>query len=542
MSFVKGGVLVTKATPITFGWIVVLAVGLWGGECLQRGLWEPDEARFAYVSREAQQQGHWSVLYRYGELYAHKPPLLFWLTRVGAWVSGGHVTRFAARMPAFIGALLALWVTMRLGRLWGGDGAAGRAGLVLMTAPLFWHEAGMGRMDALLLGLQLIAVYHLFRWHRNRVLWRLLLAYPCLGLAILAKGPVGLVVPLGIYLCLTLAAKEGRHLLVRHWLWGLPLALLFPAVWLWAAWWEGAPGEYLYELVVAQSVGRLQGSGIHDKARPFYYHLWHFPLEFMPWTLFLPGAVAAVRRWTDRPRCLRMVTAWFVFVILFFSIPAGKRSLYTVAAYPAAALYLALAWPHFARLGRGWVNGTAGAATVFLAVVGVGQFVAAFWPGLPLPGWVFLPGGVVTLAGAVATGVVLRRHGMVDRWFECFAGTCVAMLLCISQFVYPAMNRVKTPAAEVTALRAACPADRPILVYRMDLEIVPFYAGRTGRRLRTAGELRDAMKELQRGVVVFNQEGWEQVGADLGGLLTVNPFRIGQKRLTWVAFDERFAP
>ena len=61
-----------------FWQLLLLAALLWGGEYLRRDCWEPDEARVAYVSREMAQDGHWLVLHRHGEYYAHKPPLLYW--------------------------------------------------------------------------------------------------------------------------------------------------------------------------------------------------------------------------------------------------------------------------------------------------------------------------------------------------------------------------------------------------------------------------------------------------------------------------------
>jgi hypothetical protein len=179
--------------------------------------------------------------------------------------------------------------------------------------------------------------------------------------------------------------------------------------------------------------------------------------------------------------------------------------------------------------------------TLAVALLGAAHLGAALFPGMPLPGWVFLPGGFVALCGAAALVLVQRREGIGDRWFEYVAGTVLAVLLCAGQFVFPAMNALKTPAAEVPAMRAAAPADRPILIYRMDLEIVPLYAGRLGRRVRDPGELRAAMEELGRGVVVFNRLDWEAVGADLESSFAVHPFQVGGKRLVWIAFDERFA-
>ena len=61
--------------------LIALAIVLWGGGYLRRGLWEPDEARYAYVAREMREGGHWFIPHLHDELYPDKPPLMFWLAR-----------------------------------------------------------------------------------------------------------------------------------------------------------------------------------------------------------------------------------------------------------------------------------------------------------------------------------------------------------------------------------------------------------------------------------------------------------------------------
>ena len=56
-------------------WLVLpLAASAWS-----RGLWAPDEPRYAEVAREIHESGDWLVLHLCGEVYPDKPPLLYWL-------------------------------------------------------------------------------------------------------------------------------------------------------------------------------------------------------------------------------------------------------------------------------------------------------------------------------------------------------------------------------------------------------------------------------------------------------------------------------
>ena len=112
-----------------FWHLFLLAALLWGGEYLRRDLWEPDEARYAYVAREMAQDGHWLVPFRSGEYYAHKPPLLFWTINLASRATGLPIGRMPVRLPGFFAGILVLWATARLGATLGGrkSGLAGGA-------------------------------------------------------------------------------------------------------------------------------------------------------------------------------------------------------------------------------------------------------------------------------------------------------------------------------------------------------------------------------------------------------------------------------
>jgi len=53
----------------------------------QWDLWNPDEPRYAQVSRERVNGGDWILMHRNGGLYTDNPPLFFW---AGAILSFGN--------------------------------------------------------------------------------------------------------------------------------------------------------------------------------------------------------------------------------------------------------------------------------------------------------------------------------------------------------------------------------------------------------------------------------------------------------------------
>jgi 4-amino-4-deoxy-L-arabinose transferase-like glycosyltransferase len=508
-----------------FWHLLALAVLLWGGGYLARDLWEPDEARYAYVAREMRESGNYSMLTRHGEFYAHKPPLMFWLIDLTSFATGGHIGSVAARLPSLLGALLALWATAALARRWAGEAAAWPSLAVLGTSYLFYFQGSMGQIDALLCGLQMMALACLFRYNDEGRPWLPAAAYVLMGLAVLAKGPVGFIVPLGAYLAATAAAGEGARLKRWHFAWGPLVTLAFPAAWLLWAFLAGAPESYFRELLFAQNVERAAGSYGH--AQPFYYFIPHFLGEFMPWTLFLGPAWAALR---ERPALRRRLAAWGLFVIVFFSFSASKRNMYILLAYPAAAILVGAAFDRFTRRDR-W----AGMAAAGLAVlIGLGLAGAAFSPKVPIGALRLVPIGVVMLAAGAWLFNRIRREGPGRTRLLALAALFAVFEMYAGAVLLPALNPLKTPWEMAAAAQTRLgPGDR-LWLYRMNGEIHAFYAGVPGTKVDDPEELRRMAAQRGRGgMAVFDARDWDALDPTIKAMFKAHPFRMGGKKLVW---------
>ena len=516
--------------------LFLLAALLWGGEYLRRDLWEPDEARFAYVAREMAQDGHWLVPHRSGEYYAHKPPYLFWAINLASRATGLPIGRIPARLPGFFAGILALWATARLAGRWAGEKAAWPAVLTLCTTYLFWHEIGFARMDGPLLGWTLAAMTLLFLNDDAPSLRRPALAWLCMGLAILTKGPVGLLIPAGAYAAARLAAGEGRLLKKSHWIWGPLIALSFPALWLGLAWWTGAPDGYFRELLFSQNVERAAGELGHRQ--PFYYFLTTAPADLLPWTLALPAAFLILFRDRERRPLLRRLGGWIGFVFVLFSLSASKRNIYILGLFPAAAILVGSAWPELDAAKFRWARFARGAFLLLLTGIGPALLIAGFLPGLPSPGWTLWPAGLAATIGAVFLWRESRRAaGGSPRFFLVAATAMLAVQWTVGLFIYPAVNPLKTPVALAAAVQARLPADRPLLLYQINGEILAYYSNRRGEVLRSPEELLAALERERKGFVVFPKRDFEAWPADAPPLPgTPREFRMGSKRFVWLEF------
>lgn len=535
-----------RGRPLRFWALALWVMLLWGGQYARRGFWEPDEARFVYVAREMRDTGEWLVPHRHGEIYAQKPPLMFWLINAGEAVVGPVSVGLGARLPSFLGVLLSLWAVQGLGVLWLGGTAGRRAVAVLSTTWLFWQVGGMGQIDALLTGLELSALYLLASNDRMPGTWRVHTAFLLMGLAVLAKGPVGVIVPLGSYLAATLAG--GGRSTLRPWQWatGLLLALAVPLAWLFACWLHGAPESYLRELLFTQNVSRAAGELGHRQ--PWLYFAFHAPLSFLPWTLFVPLAYRSLST-TDRV-LRRRLTGWFLFVVVLFSLSASKRNLYILSAYPAAALGVAAGWDAIeaSRLCRR-------TATALLGVLAVGAVAAALVLAFPgavaalahgseqvahiegVAAWPFL---VAALPSGV--GLWFLHRLPANRWLSAYAVTLAATLSLVGGAVLPAFDIVKTPHDMREIAAASVPKAGRLLLYRMRGETLALHAERRGERCDTDEAMRAAMVRQGRGVAVFGEDAAADLEARFPGIVARGRFPMGSKRFVWCEFGPLSSP
>src|SRR5262245_7444458 len=159
-------------------------------------LWDIDEGNNAEAAREMYEAEDWVVPTFNGLLRVDKPALLYWL-QMGCYHAFG-VSEFSARLPSALAALLAVLLTYELGRRMFGATAGLGAGLVLASTVLFCASAHFANPDALLNACALLCFVTYWRDHeRGGEAW-LVLGGVATGLGMLAKGPVGLVLPLAV--------------------------------------------------------------------------------------------------------------------------------------------------------------------------------------------------------------------------------------------------------------------------------------------------------------------------------------------------------
>ena len=309
---------------------VVLPIG-------NRGLWSPDEPRYLQVSWEMSRTPSYLVPIINSEIYAEKPPLFFWLTILASKIFSFET---ASRWVSAFASLGTLILTYMLGRMTGNRKIGLAAVLILMTSSLFTLLMGTGNIDTTLTFFTTISLFFFLKWTSEQKSIFLILAYTACGIGILAKGPVALLIP-----WLTYGAWEISRRLRHekpsflHLAWGPVLALAITALWLIPACIAGGT-EYTNIIVFQQQISRAINSSHHG--RPFFYYLYNFPVNALPWFLILLGAgPQLISFYREKNPKILILILWFCTVFIFFSLVSGKRERYLLPAYPAFSLVLA---------------------------------------------------------------------------------------------------------------------------------------------------------------------------------------------------------
>jgi len=432
-------------------WVLVLSALLFAWFLGAHDLWAPDEPFFGEGAREMLIDGQWLVTHVNGVVNSHKPPLFFWLIAIFS-IPLGAVTEVTARLPSVLAALGTLVLVMRLGRRWFGPRTAAVAGVLLATSYMFWDKARWSQIDALLCFLIWVALSAFDAWRAGDADGRKagMLFWAAAGLAVLAKGPVGLLIPLGIAVAVLAVERDLGSFRRFAPLVGPLTFVLVTGSWAVAATLWG-PAEYSVIGALREHFVERGMHGMHH-VRPFWYYGERLPLSLLPWTGLLPGALVLAWRNRKTSAGLRVAFVATVFVVVFFSISTEKRDLYVLPAFPAIALMMAALVATIA----GWRDEIRGLPEMHRRWITIGQaivggffsLVALAVPFLHdrveyLPSWmVYLLGGVLLATGA-ATLVTAMRGRAFPSVVATAAGMAV-LYLAATAVVLPAMEPRKS--------------------------------------------------------------------------------------------------
>ncbi|MDA3959717.1 MAG: glycosyltransferase family 39 protein [Planctomycetota bacterium] len=470
-----------RVTGVVLAWpawlvVAILAALVYVPGLGERSLWFPDEPDVAEPAISMVLTGDWTVP-RHNDLpWADYPPLTYWASATSASLLG--VSPFAMRLPVALAAILLLALTALVVERLAGRATAVFAGLAMATAPQFMFQSIMVHPDmffALFQGAGIAAyAYGLTRPSTaGSWAWRAA-AFAAFGLAVLSKGPLGLLLP-GFILTLWHLSSgfQWRRILAMAPLTLVALVMAIP----WYLMFARAIGaEDVWRELYLQNFARFVDAD-RGHGQPWYYYLVDTWAQWLPWCIFIPGALWAA--WRDRSDpYVRLAFIWFVASFVFLSLATTKRPVYLMPAYPALAYLIARHGLELAERGV-WFRARRGAVVLISSLmVGIGAVTVL---GMPFAGLLPVPEKYqpdiivpsLIIPGVVAGLIVLLGGGaaLVQARARCLQAAALVLALSLIGFalvahalVLPRLDRVRGYTAATLWMRERA-GDRPFGLY-----------------------------------------------------------------------------
>src|SRR6266446_6555217 len=178
--------------------LMALTAAVYVGGAGIPALLDDADSFYAEVAREMNVRHDWITPYANELRFLEKPPLFYWLISLSYKVFGS-TSALTARLPTALAVTALVFVTFKIGKLLFGFRAGLLGGLALATSIGMFLFTRIILPDALFTLLLALIIYSFLRWERAaRKTGPLLWMYAFAGLAVLAKGLIGIVFPAGI--------------------------------------------------------------------------------------------------------------------------------------------------------------------------------------------------------------------------------------------------------------------------------------------------------------------------------------------------------
>lgn len=362
-------------------WLLLIAWVTFLGNLGSTGLVDETEPLFAEASRQMTVTGDWVTPYFNGNTRFDKPILIYWLMAICYKLIG--VNSWAVRLPSAIAAIALMifcFVTLRYfgfatpaavsqdgsrtqRQLWL-SAWIGSALVAFNLQTIIWAHQGVS--DMLLSGCIGTALLCFFWGYAEEVKskkvkgkskkfflpnrWYLGF-YIFSALAVLTKGPVGIVLPGIIILAFLVYVGKFKEVCQEIGIIGGGfIFLLITLPWYILVTLKNG-SSFINAFFGYHNFDRFTGV-VNGHDAPWYFYFLVVFIGFIPWSIYLPLAITRIRFWQhkfwrEQPRSAQLslfAFFWFVVIFLFFTLATTKLPSYTLPLIPSAAILVSLIW------------------------------------------------------------------------------------------------------------------------------------------------------------------------------------------------------
>lgn len=325
-------------------------------------LMDVDESRYVSMSKDMFNTKDFLTLYLNNEFFFEKPPLYFWGECL-SFALFGKITEFTARFPVALYGTLCGFLTYFLGRKIVSRTYGVVSALILSTSLEFLILSKFAILDIVVatciwFSLAFGMLTNFCEEKNKKYFWWLFYIFS--GLAVMAKGIPGFVIPFGSMFFISIYSKKFKEIFrPQYFIVGFVLFFLITLPWHIVMLKIHDP-LFFNEYVMKHHVARFLGSNEIGRQQPFYFYFLTILWGFFPWvvstlTVLIRKCIKRdfkFKELTNTQRFIMYNAIIAIFTLLFFSSSKTKLITYILPIYPALACLGGHIWTNYIQRGE----------------------------------------------------------------------------------------------------------------------------------------------------------------------------------------------
>ncbi|WP_193016292.1 lipid IV(A) 4-amino-4-deoxy-L-arabinosyltransferase [Proteus sp. FME41] len=340
-----------------------------------RLLWQPDEIRYAEISREMLASGNWSVPYLLDIRYFEKPVLGYWLNNIAQWLLGE--SHFSVRIIVVTSTLLTgLFVYRAAMIVWHNHALAFNALVVFLSSFLVLAIGTYNILDPIVTMFVTIAMYYFLSGlsttnRKSKICAYALVGIFC-GLGLLTKGFIAVVLPALVFVVTAISLSRLKEVLYYAPIalvtmliiavpWVISVTLQAPDYWNYFFW-----IEHVQRFVAKESA----------RSQPMWFYLPIVVLGILPWLGFLFGALKSA---FFLKKGTLYFSFWLFLFFAFFSASNGKLLTYMLPCFVPLSILIAHYMEALKNKQNGKIHNFNAMINIVFGIVGISIIVYSFY-------------------------------------------------------------------------------------------------------------------------------------------------------------------
>ena len=489
-------------------------------------LMDNDATQYATIAMQMFESGSYlEVAYRNIE-YLDKPPLLFWFSSMSFSLFG--VSHFAYRLPSIIINLLAIYSTYKLGESLYGKQAGLLSALIYASTfgiVLFNHDV---RTDTMLTAFVVFSIWQLMEYINHGKSINFLFGFAGIGFAMLAKGPIGLMIPVLAIGSQLLYKKQWKYIFHWKWLMGLVIILIILSPML-----VGLFNQHGYTGIKfyfwTQSFGRLTGENVWvDTTGPMFF-VHSFLWSFLPWSLL--AVVAYFKKWITIFRDIKtnrkeevITLGGITLVFIAMSLSQYKLPHYVFVVYPLISI-LAASYINNIIKSANWnrfLNSVYYTQNIVNILIWFGIIIlsAYVFPLRSLLIW-----AMMLIALTVFVLLIIKNPRGFSQLFKSTLLTAIGLAIMLNAHFYPTLSKFQAGVTAGEFIKEKNYSEENLLAYMAFRSSLDFYSGKIIPETKDPDEMKFLVRSNDSLIIFTNEIGLQDLNEMQIAYLEINRFK-----------------